>query len=741
LLTGLAECFVQAVTRFNSPEALLLRHTWLGFLQNVPKSGDSNFSTLADQIFDRLKCFPVLESQGDDFVRPVGAFFIPRAFRDANDRFALNCAGNCQRYISASYETHDKEHMVLRMMGVEIMSFHQFINILKTYMAGDTDDFRNQSGEWHSLIAKILYEQASETDLQSLAVIPLQTGRWISRIEGQAHFETREAIPAGKIPEGVPELLIVDQAVSQEPQRRKLLEKLGVKDLNQAEVCRLIINCHMATKAPELTLDVYISHATYLFEAASAGVFSPKGKNIWVLDQDGLPRESATMYLDTPGSPHIVSAILDAPSWHSCLLHPAYLLAYKGKKLERWIKWLQTHLAIRSTIRIAVRGVLTAEFQHLKATRPSALLLEIMIESWTKEPDQLTSNVKQQLGGIDVLCVNGETVHLNKTCLPVPALQELAPQGIFFVQLNSPLKPVWKELRELGVVVKPNLAFYLQCLSLTQGKQVTKAQMTKLYKNIDSHWIENPKLVEYVWRVFIRSLLTLYSEHFSRFDNLAIYVPKRKQWVHRKVCVWESAPGMTVEIVLADQYPDLQSFFFHRLKIPSATVAKVIDELRTNTSHDSLDIRRRKILVFTLSDFLKRSPRDYSKLEALKDVPVMPIADNRYGTSAVNIASLNKTWWYFVDQHRYSRCFQNKVAFADFGVEEYARLEPLDQAMQRVWGEHHRLSSSVVEERDWGSRPTMDANGTNSIREKVKYFRRYVNIPGYLPFFRQTYLL
>lgn len=191
---------------------------------------------------------------------------------------------------------------------------------------------------------------------------------------------------------------------------------------------------------------------------------------------------------------------------------------------------------------------------------------------------------------------------------------------------------------------------------------------------------------------------------------------------------------MAAEVVLAGQYPELQSFFFHRLKIPSATIAKVIDELRTNTGHDSLDIRRRKILIFTLSDFLKRSPRDYSKLEALKDVPVMPIADNRYGTSAINIASLNKMWWYFVDQHRYSRCFQNKVAFADFGVEEYARLEPLDRAVQRVWGEHHRLSSSVVEEPYLGSHPTLDANGTNSIREKVKYFRRYVNIPECLLF-------
>jgi hypothetical protein len=389
---------------------------------------------------------------------------------------------------------------VLKKLGVEIMKFAHFINILKIYLANHTEDFRSQSTEWHSLIAKILCEHASDTDLQSLAVIPLNTGRWVSKLDGQAHFETREATTAGTIPEGVPELLIVDQDISMEPKRRKLLERLGVKNLNQAEVCRLIINCHVSTTPPELTLDIFISHATYLFEATSAGVFSPKGQNFWVLDKDGRPRETAKMYLNNPDAAHSVGSLLDEPSWNPCLLHPAYLLAYKGKRLEKWIKWLETHLSIRSTIRIALRGELTPEFQHLRAKNRSPAVLEVMMDSWTKDPKQLTSNVKQQLGAMDVECENGETTHLNKTCLPLPILKGLAPLGICFIRLNLPLKPIWEKLGEFGVVIKPNLPFYLQCLSLAQGKQVTKAQMTKLYKSIDSHWIENPKLVESVSR-------------------------------------------------------------------------------------------------------------------------------------------------------------------------------------------------------------------------------------------------
>jgi hypothetical protein len=438
-------------------------------------------------------------SQAGTFVRPVGAFFVPRAFWDADQRFILNCAGNGQKYISAGYEDHDREHVVLRMMGVEIMSFAHFIIILKTYMTDHTEAFRSQSADWHSSIATILCEQASNTDLQSLAVIPLQTGGWISKVEGQAHFETPEATTAGKIPEGIPELLIVDQTASEQPQRRKLLDRLGVKNLNQAEVCRLITSCHGSTKAPELTVDAFISHATYLFEATYAGVFSPKGENFWVLDRDGQPRAAAKMYLDKADSAYPIGLLLEGPKWHSSLLHPAYLMAYKGKKLEKWIKWLETHLAIRSTLRIADGGELTPEFSHLRATQPSPIVLEILMESWTREPRQLTSNTKQQLGGMDVLCEGVEkTVHLNRTCLPLRIIKDSAPPGICYIQLNSPDKPAWKRLHELGVIVEPNLAFFLRCLSLAQGKQVTKMQMTKLYKSIDSHWVENPKLVEYV---------------------------------------------------------------------------------------------------------------------------------------------------------------------------------------------------------------------------------------------------
>jgi hypothetical protein len=498
LLTGLAECFVQAVLRFNSAEASVLRHTWLGFLQNMSGVGTSNFSSLTAQILDRLKCLPILESQAGTFVAPVGALFVPRAFRDADERFILNCAEERQKYISASYETHDAHQVVLKAMGVEIMVFAHFISILKSYMSDHTERFRNQDSDWHSLVAKILCEQASDTDLQPLALIPLQTGAWISKIDGQAHFETTEAIAIGKIPEGVPQLLVVDQTVSQQPMRRKLLERLGVKSLNHAEVCRMITKCHVSTKPPDLTLDVYISHATYLFEAASAGKFSSKGQNFWVLSKNGIPREASNMYLDREDCPNPIGSLLRGPEWSSFLLHPAYLLAYKGRKRENWIKWIEGHLGVRSTIRIVVGGQLTREFCYLQTSFPSRTVLEVLMESWTKEPAQLTASIKQQLGGMNVLCETGETIHLNKTCLPIAKLKDVAPRGILYVQLDVPTKPVWRNLREFGVVVEPNLTFYLQCLSLAKGERATKAQMTKLYQKIDSRWFEDPTLVQYV---------------------------------------------------------------------------------------------------------------------------------------------------------------------------------------------------------------------------------------------------
>ena len=495
----MADAFVRAVERFNTAHSGRFRYEWLGYLQDFSRLKASSFAPLADAIVIRLKSLPALEAESGDLVCPPGSYFIPAALRDDDNKFALGRVGYSQKYLSANYGQCDKKVEALKMLGVEMMTFVQFLDILKNFMEGDRDGFRQQESRWHSLIARILCREASDSQLKPLRVIPLQTGEWISKIEAQAHFPSPDSLNAAQIPEGIPQLHIVDQAASKDTQRRKLLERLGVKPLDTTEVCRLVMKCHAATKMPTLTVDAYISHARYLFEATTAGVFDMKDGLFKVIDKNGATQDSKTMYLNKiDGATPCVAALLDEAPWYARLLHRGYLLAYKGKKLSRWIKWLDYQLGIRDTLRIAVQGELTREFFHIKATQPSSLWLELLVDSASKDPQQFTTKLQEQVGAMEVQCENGNATRLNKTCLPVSILKRDAPRGIQFVRIDSPEKLKWTKLKDFGVATQPNLSYYIQCLDLARGAPIKKSDVATLYKQIDAHWLENPGLVMYV---------------------------------------------------------------------------------------------------------------------------------------------------------------------------------------------------------------------------------------------------
>jgi hypothetical protein len=492
LLEGLAECFIQAIIKFNSADALVLRYSWLQYLQDLPDKAANNFSSLTKHIFDRLRSSPVLESQSGDFVCPAEAFIIPPGFRDAENRFVLNCAGESHRYLSAAYDTHKGDQALLRSIGAEVLSFSQFFEILKMYMTGQVTHFRGQNSEWHSLLAKILCERASDVQLQSLVLVPLRTGRWISKVEGQAHFETSETEVAGEIPEGVAELLVVEKTVSDAPQRRRLLERLGVKNLNRAEVCRLIISCHQSVRgtAAEWDVNVYVSHAAYLFDATLAGALTPEIERFWVLSLDGKVREAKRMYLDDPDATHRIGSLLPDAMHEARLLHPGYLAGRKRKYMRNWKDWLEEYLGIRQYLSIASGERFTPEFQYLIDTQPSHVVLDVLIDSWGKYPAQMTDKIKSLLGNMHVLCESAQRFPLKETCLKIPSLQQQAYAGIQFVKLNDPRKVRWHRLKDLGVITEPNMKFYLRCLQSAQGNPVRKEEITGLYEKIDIQWVK-----------------------------------------------------------------------------------------------------------------------------------------------------------------------------------------------------------------------------------------------------------
>lgn len=499
LLEALADCFVEAVCRFNHSDAQALKYTWLGFLQDVPMVGEDNsFSFLTSNIFDRLRDRAVLETQtqGSLFVQPPKAVYVPRYLRNAEGHFVLaHIIGLTDRhYLSPGYDSHDPEQAVLKLLGVQIMDFLQFFGILQEFMLKCMPAFVQQPPEFHSLISQILCDSPSETALDMLALIPLRDRRWIRQVDGQCYFETDDARVLQKIPEGLDDLRIVDMAASRDPLRRKLFSRLGVKDLTKTEVCRLILARHEQDSAPATDVDVLIAHARYLFETSQASISIKKPRQFWVLDMENQPCHASTMYLDAVDMP--ICGVLPRPTWNRKLLHPAYALQFpSGRNKEKWVRWLESNLDVGLVMRIAQSGnAFTEEFLYA-INLPTTNLLEIMVASWLKQSSAFSSTIKNMLGAIQVTCEDGQKIRLSRTILPTKSLKILAAEGLPFLSIRDPDASKWKFLAELGVVVRPDLEFHMKCLGLLQGKSTTREKALALYSSISGKMVENTKRV------------------------------------------------------------------------------------------------------------------------------------------------------------------------------------------------------------------------------------------------------
>lgn len=105
-LEALADCFVEAVSRFNHEDAQTLRNTLLGFLQDVPMVEE-------DKSFSFMATHAVLETQtqGGLFVKPIQAIYMPKSLRDFQGRFILanvvDLAG--QHYLLQGYGSYDPD--------------------------------------------------------------------------------------------------------------------------------------------------------------------------------------------------------------------------------------------------------------------------------------------------------------------------------------------------------------------------------------------------------------------------------------------------------------------------------------------------------------------------------------------------------------------------------------------------------------------------------------------------------
>ena len=728
LLWALAQCFVKAVQRFNGPGAEIVRYAWPGFLQDLPAPAadpdDAPLSLLGQRVIQALKMNDLFETQEGTFVKAHQALFVPSLYRGQDGQFVLPRRASDKQFILSAYEQYDPGQAVLKLLGVQMIEPEHFLSMLRDYISTEYESYTTRDAAWHSTLAGILHQALTTPQLRSLKIIPLSSGEWVSANEYQCHFETADS-KAGlsKLPVGIEGLKIVAAEAADDFVRRKLLQdRLGVKDLDRIEVCHLLVRFHGQEKAPEFVeIDELVTHARYLFEVSREGKYTlPKNAPFWVYDRDRKLRRAATMYRDDPAEGvKKMSELLPVEKWSSMLLHESYADQYSGAHLQKWNHFQENSLDIRSHTRLMnVEGKFSAEFDFMVKQTPTNILLDVLFSSYMKDRRAKESKLfKDMVGAIDVSCTNGLRARLNKTCLRTRALEENAPLDISFVDLNNPSdSKKWGILEDFGVVVKPDLKYSLRCLKLVQGKTTNFMNLRGLYRMIENKLLEDPEQVR---------------QYFK--ENAAIFIPPKdsdtnSNWVTSSQCCWQPTPGMTGEIAIARIYPELYSFFIDHLQVRSATIKKVAEELR-NISYPvpTGGLRRRKQLILSLAEFVRRHESGLGSVDGiLRNIPLMPLT-GKHGMMSTQLASLNKSSWYYADRHEYLSAFGNHLAvnLAAFDVEDYHRLEPLDRAASKLWNLPMRcISANVGEEKKVDGTPTFSPEVTVYVRGKLKHLRR-----------------
>ena len=710
MLGGLVSCFLAAVGRFNSEEARSIRYTWIAFLRNMDSGASNVFAELGDQIYDLLKTNPVLETQCGHFMPPYGIYFVPEGFRGRDQKFIL-VEESPYAYMSPQYDEWDTTRKVTRRLGVQLMTVAHLLGVLRDAATTKAATFRNHPSDWHAQLASIIMKSLARSDVEDLPLIPLTHGRWAASNEGQVFFPPSVSTTSLTMPDCVASLLIVERNAAAEALRRDLFRLLKVKDLKVADVYASVLQLHTHPEPPKISLDELQSQLEFCFQYY--GEMQNKGETIrrpsqfWVVNSLRNPCPAASVYHDYElSSGTIVSSILSGGKWASKMLLANFMQSHQSSEIEaaRWSQFLESHLKLKAHIQITRDGAnFTAEFKYVLERMPPEQVLEVLIISWLPLDESMkTTTLKQKLGALSVISASGQSVRLNQSFLPTRALAVTGVEGIPFLKVVQPDHEKSVSLEDLGVVIKPDLKFYIFRLEKILGSEVAKDQIHNIYSQIDAWWWQDPVLI----RTFFEA-------------RPVIYFPNENTWRHKNDCVWAPTPTVVGEHALNKVYPDLYSLFFTKVWVRTASIGSVVDELLAMTPPNSDESKRRRQLLMALNSFLLKDAGDAGKLDVLRDRPAMPTKNGM-------LQPLNRLTWIFGERQKYRSCFENNksITFADFSVQECIKLQPLAQAIRVHFGREQRLSRLVAETPEYGTETLLNIPLTNYVRQKLRYIRR-----------------
>lgn len=498
LLNGVADAFSKAVSQFCEHDGLRLQ--WMRYL---PDRKDENWGTfwgsLVDKIAQRLSTTYVIYCH-----KRFDRHLIEDLVRLTDDVYAdgepLFEDGDQEEIVSQQYDKNDLA--ILKNYGLRFANFKYIIKWLKTDLNRGTQSRMRSAtttDNWHTQAARLLHLPFSKNwdlqklELKRLALLPLNSGTWVSTMSGPVFFAKVNGID---IPLGTG-LQIVDGTITN-PHRITLFEDLGVQKAALALVRRRIFEIYGELGHPRhISLQSSRQHLEFLYLThQSKEAKEPSYSNIILFDEDGRifkPSETV-MYPATDRSPYSPWELLKesgsasgtgyrAPGFMAHrFLNEEYFAESPsnpaGQSLS-WTEWFHRHLKIPNYVHLGDTHLSDAA-AYLAEHRPDRFLGALRIHS--RHNRNLSPEFIARVQGTKVLCGGDERrlKELKETYFPTNRLKSIVERfvkpGAFFPWLqvegetrHDAVPEMWDSLLNKIGVGKPvdDLDFALAMLRYT----------------------------------------------------------------------------------------------------------------------------------------------------------------------------------------------------------------------------------------------------------------------------------
>ena len=499
LLKGTARAFSSGVKLFNSiPQ---LQFIWPQYLPATAGSKGS-FSRLASYIQSRLRAKPVCYCENEELHLASDTYFVPRAYRSSTGKALIDLPFSSLHNLSPFYgETVETE---LSWLGARRLDSSLFLKEATNYVNLNYGAlFQEQSQQWHidfarALLACDIDDTLADVDgIMALPLIPLRNGSWVSAKSGKCFFPPTGVQGLDDVPEGIAAALLIASAACVSGPQRDLFARLGVKSMDQIDVCDKIIETHSRQDPPELSKQQLISHALYLFAFSMTRKIDLKFPRLWVTCVDGSVRLAGNLYQD--GITASVSKFLLGGPKQNFMLHSDMITAVSAGRQNEWIGWLKKTCGITDILRLVSEGMLTPEFKHVAMTGPSTLFLRVLTDQWeqlasllkSEHPKGLTRPDKShfQLSSVVVDTTSGLKKSLCSLALPRASVWEVARDDLEYLLVDEPDDERWLCLQELGVLVSADAChFQMRSLQMLSGTTPDMDKLKAVYASLATHF-------------------------------------------------------------------------------------------------------------------------------------------------------------------------------------------------------------------------------------------------------------